>query len=139
MFVRRIQVKPSTREYGTQTLVLKRTIGTQYEEQTSEEDTSGKLDGIQEHEVSDDDVEEDHPSDGDYIPSDECKVAEEELDIETDIQEVLHADEPYKERQFLVTESCLLELLSKCKHCGDCLCYIKIFHWHYGCDRSVMC
>ena len=98
-------------------------MGTQYEEQTLEEDTTGKMDGIQEkHEDSDDDVEEDHPSDEDYTPSDECEVAEEELDNETDIQEVLHADEPYKERQFLVTESCLLELLSKCKHCGDSAC-----------------
>ena len=73
-------------------------------------------------ETDDDDVEDDNPSDEDYIPSDECKVTEEELYIETDIQEVLHADVPYKERQFLVAESCLLELLSKCKHCGDNAC-----------------
>ena len=48
MFVKRPQVKPSTREYVIQTLVLKRTIGTQYDKQTLEEDKTDKMDWIEE-------------------------------------------------------------------------------------------
>ena len=121
MFVKRTQVKPSTRDYGTQTVILKRTIGTQYEEQIIDEETTTKME-VDEEEDDHADIEEDHSSDEDYIPSDECEVSEEEPDTETSVQEILHADVPYKERQFLVTESCLLELLNKCKQCGENAC-----------------
>ena len=121
MFVKRTQVKPSTRDYGTQTVVLKRTIGTQYEEQIIDEETTTKME-VDEEEDDHADIEEDHSSDEDYIPSDEYEVSEEEPDTETRVQEILHADVPYKERQFLVTESCLLELLNKCKQCGENAC-----------------
>ena len=97
MFVKRTQVKPSTRDYGTQTVVLKRTIGTQYEEQIFDEETTTKMEVDEEDDHAD--IEEDHSSDEDYIPSDEYEVSEEEPDNETSVQEILHADVPYKERQ----------------------------------------
>ena len=52
MFVRRIQDKPSTRTFGTQTLVLKRTTGIQYKQQTLQ-DTVKAAEIQEEHEDSD--------------------------------------------------------------------------------------
>lgn len=123
MYTRRNQAKPSTREFATQTLVLKSSIETQYEVQTLQEESSVKNADLQEEQSDSDDYEEeDDSNDESYVPSDEVEIDDDEIDTEIEVSVTLHADEPYKERQFLVAESCLLELLNKCKTCGDRAC-----------------
>lgn len=122
MFTRRYQIQPKTRHYQAQVKPLTRTIGTQYEEQDVEEmpvadiaeDTDDELDM----------VDDNKKTDGDYIPDDEsCSDSDIDDELDTcETSEILSASEPDKERQFLVSESSLLELLNKCKVCGQDTC-----------------
>ena len=62
---------------------------------------------------------------GDYIPSEDDIDSDDDVsDKEIPAEESLHADEPHKERQFLVSESCLLELLNKCNVCEQGACIL---------------
>ena len=123
MFTRRHQIKPKIRHYQAQVKPLTRTIGTQYEEQDVEE--TYEADNI-EHTDHEECMEEEdqNQADGDYIPDDEsCSDSDIDDELDTsETNELLSAGEPYKERQFLVSESSLFELLSKCKICGQDTC-----------------
>ena len=58
-------------------------------------------------------------TDGDFVPSEEEENSDDDLcDKEVNVEEILQAKEPHKERQFVVTESCLLDLLDKYQACG---------------------
>ena len=121
-FTRRYQIQPKTRSYHAQVKPLTRTIGTQYEEQEVEDNPVADN-----AEDTDDELctEEDNKNaDGDYVPDDDSG-SDSDIDDEIDsveTNEILTAGEPDKERQFLVSESSLLQLLNKCKVCGQDAC-----------------
>lgn len=61
-------------------------------------------------------------TDDDWVPDEEVLSNKDCGDGGDDVNELLTAGEPNKKRQFLIAESCLLELLNKCKECGQCAC-----------------
>ena len=126
MNTRRYQIKPSVRNFPIQVKPLCRTVGTQYNIEDIPEEVRADRITTDEIEASESDTEcADDKNDGDYIPSSssEDDDSDQEMnDQEINSDEILSAGEPHKDRQFLVAESCLLQLLNKCKICGQNAC-----------------
>lgn len=121
MFTRRHQIKPSTRDFPVQAKPTLRTVGTQY----CINDVAENVTSTEEEEDWQSEEEPDDPTDLEWEPDTEDieSISDEYFeDRENEINEVLTAKEPNKERQFLVGETCLLELLNKCKECGQNAC-----------------
>ena len=124
MSTKRYQIRPTTRNFYVQAVPSRKTIGTQYDIQDIPEVALKSL-PLQEEESSDSDFDvNDDKDDADYVPSEEEEGDSdgERCDEEVTINEMLHAGEPHKERRFLVSESCLLQLLNKCQNCGQSAC-----------------
>ncbi|XP_076110383.1 uncharacterized protein LOC143079094 isoform X1 [Mytilus galloprovincialis] len=82
---------------------------------------------VENHSDSDDEVAEPEDSDSDYNPTDDEMSSDDDSDTESEMNYKLNSKAtPAEEKQFMVSESALSELLSVCRYCsGEAVALIK--------------